>query len=132
MKSAKIASPPSWAFFATSSCSSLSSVCVISVLSFHCVGRCIGVTLLLAQTPWRSGFPSAVRGTLYDGSTPYLAPGSWAGDCAMIETAATDNATRTAPAVLMDPPDNQESVVGSQESEIRQSASLNGIGTSGH
>jgi hypothetical protein len=32
-------------------------------LSFHCVGRCIGVTLLFDQTPCRSGFPSGVRGT---------------------------------------------------------------------
>ena len=32
-------------------------------LSRHCAGRVIGVTLLLDQTPCRSGRPSAVRGT---------------------------------------------------------------------
>ena len=75
----------------------------------------IGVTLLFAHTPWRSGLPSGVRGTLYEGSTPYFARGSSAGDCATIEAvAARVNATRTAPTVLMDPPGGQESVAESQ------------------
>ena len=73
------------------------------VLSFHCVGRVIGVTLLLPHTPCRSGLPSAVRGTFQPagGSVEYLLA-----DCApSVATAATltanENATRTGCRFLM-------------------------------
>jgi hypothetical protein len=42
---------------------SVTSASVSDFLSFHCVGRVIGVTLLFDQTPWKSGLPSGVRGT---------------------------------------------------------------------
>src|SRR5262245_50944136 len=71
--------------------------------SFHCVGLVIGVTLLLDQTPCRSGCPSAVRGTLYDASAPYIAPAGNFADCAVNDAPASPTATRNAPMILTSP-----------------------------
>ena len=49
--------------WATRFFNSVTSASVSDALSFHCVGRAIGVTLLFDQTPWKSGLPSGVRGT---------------------------------------------------------------------
>src|SRR5262245_34536963 len=95
-----MASPPSSAFFATSICNSASSAAVSRSLSFHCVGRVIGVTLLLDQTTCRSGRPSEVLGTLYDGSTPNMAPAGSLADCAVSDAAAKTTAEIRAPNIL--------------------------------
>src|SRR5262245_24081137 len=46
--------------------SSASSTSVIVARRPNCVGRSSGVMPLLAQTPWKSGCPSGVRGTDHD------------------------------------------------------------------
>src|SRR4051812_5193505 len=83
-------------------CSSFSSWSEMTALSFHCFGRVIGVTLLLDQTPCRSGCPSADRGTLYEGSAPYIAPGGSFPDCAVSVAVARPTAARRAVNVFMD------------------------------
>ena len=68
--------------------SSASSSSVSRALSPNCSGRSIGVALLLAQMPCRSGCPSAVRGTVQpSGSCPAAACGNIATPTAAITNA---------------------------------------------
>src|SRR3569832_2115737 len=55
------ASPSFSVIFAANRWSSATSASVSVFLPSHCLGRCSGVTVLLAQTPWKSGWPSGVR-----------------------------------------------------------------------
>src|SRR5438132_12854354 len=87
----KTASPPFLIALATRFFNSVTSASVSDALSFHCVGRAIGVTLLFDQTPCKSGWPSGVRGTfhaLVAGALLGRVPTVWAAsDAAAIVTA---------------------------------------------
>ena len=72
--------------------SSSSSASVSAALSFHCVGRVMGVTLLLPHTPCRSGLPSGVRGTFQPaGAAPVEAGGDWATSVAATRETRDEN-----------------------------------------
>ena len=58
------ASPSFSVICAANRCSSATSASVRRDFPSHCFGRCSGVTVLFAQTPWKSGWPSGVRGSL--------------------------------------------------------------------
>jgi hypothetical protein len=61
---------------------------------FQMAGRVIGVVALFPQTPCRSGFPSAVRGTCH--AVPAVAVRAASGDLAVTVSAADPTARRTA------------------------------------
>src|SRR6185436_10859195 len=105
------ASPSFSVIWAANFCSSAISASVSVFLPSHCFGRCSGVTVLFAQTPWKSGWPSAVRGTTH----PDLAADAFdaeAGDCAIERAPAArpTDTTRTPNAALRIGPSVQRSL----------------------